>query len=414
MATTATQEVTAEQLVLGACLLTPNAIPFAAAKVAPEDFANLRYQYVYEAILELHANGDPVEPFTVHQNALTKGASGLNAADLHIWMHHVGSGYSVGHYADEVRQQATTRRLNALTQRFQQEINDPQVQTSDAMQRMMHALENIRDTTISSGLLAKSLGEILDTPDTPEDWVIPNLLEKGDRLILTGHEGLGKTLWLRQIGITAAAGLHPITWDKLDRPIRVLYVDVENSEKQWRRETHNIAAKAAEHGLESPRDNIYVHCGKRMNLTRDRDLGLVHKLVDKHQPDMLFIGPIYRLAPSVNNDEEASPLIAALDTLRDRGLAMLMEAHAPKGKDGERFLAPRGSAALMGWPEFGFGLMPQEDGSVKVSRWRGDRDQNRDWPESLWKNGPFPWTADNVRDTTRQAYYNWSHDNGGF
>ena len=127
----------------------------------------------------------------------------------------------------------------------------------------------------------------------------------------------------------------------------------------------------------------------------------------------MVIGPLYRLVPTgINNDEEAAPLIAALDTLSDRGLALLMEAHAPKGQNGERFLAPRGSAALMGWPEFGFGLAPQENGSVKVSRWRGDRDQNRDWPDTLWKHGPYPWTADNVADSVRQNLY--AYNNGGF
>lgn len=412
-----TTETTPEQLVIGACLLTPNAISFAKSKVDPEDFAHPRDQYVYESILELHNEGAPVEPFTVHQRAVANGALGLNAADLHVWMHNVGSGYTVGHYAEEVRQQATTRRLNALTQRFRQEVNDPQMQTSDAMQRMMHSLEEIRDNTISSGLSAKTLGEILATPDLPEDWIIPNLLEKGDRLIVTGQEGMGKTLWLRQFGITAASGIHPTTWEPLDRAVKILYVDVENSEKQWRRETQHIAQLSADKGLEPPHENIHVHCGGRMNLTRDRDLGLVHKLVDEHDPDILFIGPIYRLAPSVNNDEEASPLIAALDTLRDRGLAMLMEAHIPKSQDtnGKRNLAPRGSAALMGWPEFGLGLAASDDKfGADVIPWRGHRDKNRLWPTKLWTGtrNSYPWVPDNVADRTRQHYY--QPDDGGF
>lgn len=402
-----------EQLVIGACLLNPSAIPFAHPEVSPEDFVDARMQTIYETILELHRNNEPVEPFIVYQRSVENGLKGINAAELHQWVEQVGSGYSVGHYAKIVREQSTRRRLVDLTYKFHMEINDQEIPAPDAIQRMLQGLEEVRDTTISSELLAKSLGEILATPETAEDWIIPNLLEAGDRMILTGYEGLGKTLWLRQLGITAAAGIHPITLDHLAKPIKVLYVDVENSEKQWRRETYNIAATAAQHGLESPNENIHVYCGQRMDLRKDRDLGLVHKLVDQHQPEILVIGPLYRLVPTgINNDEEAAPLIAALDTLSDRGLALLMEAHAPKGQNGERFLAPRGSAALMGWPEFGFGLAPQENGSVKVSRWRGDRDQNRDWPDTLWKNGPYPWTADNVDNATRQSMY--ARDNGGF
>src|SRR5699024_7607832 len=103
-------DITAEQLVIGGCLLTPDAVPFAAQKLDPQDFANPRNGYIYEAILELHKNREPVEPFTVHQKSLTKGAKGLNAADLHVWMHHVGSGYTVGHYRSEERRVGKERR----------------------------------------------------------------------------------------------------------------------------------------------------------------------------------------------------------------------------------------------------------------------------------------------------------------
>src|SRR5690625_2354444 len=204
-------DLTPEQLTIASCLRNPDAIPLVRSKADPHDFTHPRDEYVFAAILELHKCRAPVEPFTVTDMATQKGATGLKRADLISWMGQVSSGHSATYYAEEVRQAATTRRLNALTQRFQQEINDPQMQTSDAMQRMMQGLEEIRDNSISSGLLAKSLGEILATPDSPEDWIIPNLLEKGDRLSVTGQEGMGITVWLRLLGITAAAGIHPTT-----------------------------------------------------------------------------------------------------------------------------------------------------------------------------------------------------------
>jgi replicative DNA helicase len=90
-----------------------------------------------------------------------------------------------------------------------------------------------------------------------------------------------------------------------------------------------------------------------------------------------------------------------------------MEAHAKKQdmSAGARDLAPRGSAALLGWPEFGFGLYPEGDKQTgetlksRIVRWRGDRDQGRDWPTELQKGGPFPWTADNVAPEVRRQIY---------
>lgn len=393
-----------EELVIGGCLLNEDAVPFAANHLTPDDFHSVKLAGVFRAIVEVKKSGDPVEVFSVWTRAQANGVRGLDISEMHKWVMDVGAAISVDYYAREVKEASTRRRLTAAGMSYQQAVTDPTIPPAKAVADMLETLQSIRDGSTDATLHAKSLGEILDMPEVPADWVIPNLLERGDRMIITGHEGLGKTTWIRQIAICAAAGINPSTLDHID-PVRTLVVDVENSEVQWRRETFEMARTAASYGPHSPRDNMFVHCGKRMDLRRDKDLGLIHRLVDEQQPEILFIGPIYRLVPNgINNDEEAAPLIAALDSLRDRGLALVMEAHSPKGQNGERNLAPRGSAALMGWPEFGFGLAPTEQGA-EVVRWRGDRDRKREWPKELYKAGPFPWTGDTVAPNVRKQLY---------
>ena len=77
-----------------------------------------------------------------------------------------------------------------------------------------------------------------------------------------------------------------------------------------------------------------------------------------------------------------------------------MEAHAGHAQTagGVRDLRPRGSAAIMGWPEFGFGIAmdPQDQTKTLANlvRWRGDRDQ-RAWPEQFRRGGEWPWMDDN-------------------
>ena len=405
--------MTPEQMLIATCLAYPDAVTLTRGRADAEDFIDPRYQHLYTAILTEYAEAGTVNPITVHQRATTAGLRGVDLVDLYRWQEAISSAAVAPTLADQVRDGALRYRLGLMVGQMHQRISDTGTPVADSVSEMLAALTQIRDgATGGTTLAAKTLREILETEDEPEDWVIPGLFERGDRLILTGYEGLGKTTWLRQIGICAAAGLNPVTLDQLDRQIRVLFVDVENSERQWRRETRGIAVVAERGGIGSPRDYVHVHTGARMDLRKDRDLGLVHRLVDQYQPEILVIGPLYRLTPNgINNDEEAAPLIAALDTLRDRGLVLAMEAHAPKGSMGERNLAPRGSAALMGWPEFGFGLAPQdkdETGKIQtaeVVRWRGDRDRGRQWPKMLWAGGPFPWTADEVSNSTRQALY---------
>ena len=383
-------------------------LPMAANLLTPEDFSHPAHAGVFRAMVTLKKTGEPVEPFTAHRLAVEQGTRGLNISELYEWISLVNSGASVMAYAKDVKENSTRRRLTQAGLQFQQATSDPTIPAAETVANMLESLKQIRDQSTNAELVAKTLGQILDAPEVAEDWVIPNLFERGDRMIITGYEGLGKTTWIRQMGICASAGINPITLDHLPKPIKTLVVDVENSEKQWRRETYGMARFAANYGPASPRDNMHVYCGPRMDLRKDKDLGLVHRLVDEHQPEILFIGPIYRLVPNgINSDEEAAPLIAALDTLRDRGLVLVMEAHAPKGQNGERNLAPRGSAALMGWPEFGFGLAPKQDGSgADIVRWRADRDAKREWPVELDRWSQLPWVADTVDQSARNNIAN--------
>lgn len=396
-----------EKLVLGACMLASDAIRFAAEVLTPDDFRSYNMAEAFRAIVQTHKAGDFVEPFTVWSRLTKAGVKNVPITDLHEWMALAGSAESTAVYAREVKELATRRRMTMAAARFTQNLSSVDVPTAQTMSEMLEMLKDIRDDSTDKSIRALSLGEILDLPDTVEDWVIPGLLERGDRLIVTGYEGMGKTTWIRQMVICAAAGIHPTTLDHI-RPVKGLVIDVENSQKQWQRQTSKMAATAGSHGTVSPRDNLHIHCQGRMDIRKDKDLGLVHRLVDEHEPEILCIGPIYKLTPTaIKNDEEAAPVIAALDSLRDRGLVLIIEAHAPKMSNGQRDLAPRGSAALMGWPEFGFGLAPGNEAgtAADVVRWRGDRETGRAWPKFMEKGGPFPWTGETVATNVRQKMY---------
>lgn len=400
----------AEELVLGAALLTPDALRFATPIISGDDFANVNYGKIFQIMVDMHAKGQAVEVFTVTAEAERQGIPNLqNGTIFHQMIHNVGSSATITHYAEQVKEAATRRHLTVIAQTLLRDAGDTTAAASEAAQAARDALTNVK---ANQAMATKTLGTILDESHD-YDWLVPGLFERGDRLVLTGFEGSGKTTWLRQMAVCLASGIHPINLNHLTQPHTVLVVDAENMESQWRAQTRKMAATAANYGHHSPRDNIHIHAKGRIDITKDSTLGEIHRLVDQHEPDFLMIGPLYKITPKgITNDDDAAPVINALDSLRDRGLVLLMEGHAKKqdAMAGMRDLAPRGSAALMGWPEFGFGLYPDtsDDGqtySSRIIRWRGDRDQGRDWPKELMKGGPFPWTADNVAPEIRRNIY---------
>ena len=397
-----------EELVIGCCLLNENVIPLAANTLEPEDFGSANLAEVFRAIVQLKKSGHPVDPFSATTKATENGVRGLGNTFLYEVMSATPAASSVGYYAEQVKDQSLRRKLQLAGARYQQAATNPEIPVTQTMTDMLDTLKGIRDGSTNTNLEALTLREILDIPETPDDWIIPGLLQKRERMIITGWEGLGKTTWIRQMSICMAAGLNPITLDEI-KPVRVLVIDVENTNTQWRNETRGMVAKVQRIGKVDPTTSMRVHCGNRMDVRRDKDLGLIHRLVDEHDPEVLFIGPIYKLLPNaIQTDDDAAPLITALDSLRDRGLGLIMEAHATKASREGGSLAPRGSNALTGWPEFGFGLAPNDDGA-DIQRWRGDRSRDRQWPKKLFRgsNG-LPWVADNIHPDARHAkVYEW-------
>lgn len=261
--------------------------------------------------------------------------------------------------------------------------------------------------TTKAPALAVDLWDFLDASDAPPDWVVPGLLERGDRLILTGFEGLGKSMLVRQLAICAAAGVHPFdpSWNTDYHAASVLFIDCENSESQSRRKLRPIATTIKQLGREIPRGGMrLLHRPEGVDLTREDDIAWLLERVTAHKPDVLFLGPFYRLHNANMNDEQvARSVVAVLDAARAiNGCALITEAHAGHGEPGKnRAVRPTGSSLLLRWPEFGYGLVPNSTAEpddkgrcrhVDVIAWRGPRDE-RDWPTHLQygAHGDLPW-----------------------
>lgn len=250
--------------------------------------------------------------------------------------------------------------------------------------------------------LAPDYYEFISEQDEAEDWVIPGLLERGDRLIWTGEEGLGKSMITRQLAIGAAAGVHPFT-DVLFKAQRVLFIDCENPRRKSRRRFREIGTVAANKRCPIPHGGLRIlHRPEGVDLSREEERLWLLERVTAHKPDLLVIGPLYKLhALDINEELAARTIVGALDESRLKAdCALIVEAHAPHGAEGHRALRPFGSSLFMRWPEFGYGIQrggecPQhgkaDRHSVKVGAWRGPREE-REWPRQMaWGANAWDW-----------------------
>lgn len=382
----------AERDVIGSALADPAYAVMAVAElITHEDFLAPRHSAAFRAIVRRWMAQEPITEALVAQEVTEAGIRGISAVDL-FDMRGTASVYGVRPHAHLIRDASVCRSVESLGSRLRQAAVSG-MSAAELMTMARGEFEAVQRSA-SAEMESITLGELLAGPDD-YDWIIPGLMEREDRLMITGAEGGGKTTLGRQIVIMAAAGLNPMTSEAIE-PVRVQVVDCENTDRQWRRKVRGVTAQARRLGSVNPEQAVSLSLTGRIDISSEKWLGAVHRLLDRSKPDLLYIGPLYKMAPgALNSDDEAAPILNALDSIRERGIAMVIEAHAGHsvGGGGDRNLRPRGSSQFLGWPEMGFGLRVDKDNpevSV-IERWRGDRDE-RDWPEKVRRGGAFPWT----------------------
>jgi AAA domain/DnaB-like helicase N terminal domain len=389
-------DVDAEEQVLGAAL---RGHPDTLASLAADDFYRPAHRAIYRTVRQLADQGRVVDPVAV--KGQLERAGGPNAlADvgglpfLHTLYAGVETVAAAPGHADTVCRLAASRRLLDAAIQIRQlvvEGMDP-AGVVDKGSRLLSDAGNGAATGQEPD--GAELDAFLDTAEPEYEWLVEDLVERQDRIGVTGGEGAGKSTLLRQVGVQLASGVHPFTLGPI-APLRVLLVDLESSSRHVRRELRKLRLAAAG-----------AYAGGLVVVTRPQGLDLLgqpadadwlHREVAAAKPDVLAVGPVYKMAAGDPNKEEVARAVQQpLDNLRaDHGCAVLLELHTGHAfNGGRRPERPIGASAWLRWPEFGFHL--RADGSL--SRWRADRD-SRAWPAALKRGGAWPWTVEeNARE----------------
>lgn len=236
---------------------------------------------------------------------------------------------------------------------------------------------------------------VAESDDDSYDWLIPQVLEREERVIVVAPEGVGKSMLARQVALCVAAGVHPFTLADIP-PARTLYVDLENPERIIRRTSRRIVT-AARH-RSGIKDEIDAHLFSKpdgLNLLDVRDRVQLEEVIEAVAPDLLCLGPLYKsfIDPGGRTSESIAIEVATyLDSVRATyGCALWLEHHAPLGSSGSRDLRPFGSAVWSRWPEFGLALEqdPTVPGEYTVGAFRGARDE-RSFPKRMKRGSYMP------------------------
>lgn len=413
-------DMTAERALLGTAMSSPERIRETFLAIGPDDWFHHTTRNLAAVVAGMMTAGKPIDPETVLVEAANRGLVPAKVDPLFVLSCHAHAALpeAAAVHAERIKGLSATRQLNTAAGRLLQRTNSSWESGVDRLDLDAHIREMRRALDAAERTAGEldyrppqGIADYLESISQEHDWLVPGLLERMDRVVITGAEGGGKSVACRQIACTLAAGMHPFTAALLgsgNHHTRVLYVDCENSPQQSARQFRKMLAtidhRRRNMGV-SPMDwNDYMSLEVRpagIDLLGGADTAWLERTISAFAPDLLVLGPLYKLHHENPNDEKPAREIAwVIDGLRERyGFALLTEAHAGKSTtgDGRRNMAPIGSSMWLRWPEFGFGLRRSDNDTAKgraelvdVVSWRGSREE-RQWPSQLQYSPILPW-----------------------
>jgi hypothetical protein len=389
----------AQDAILGLVINYPEDAARVFATV-PVDAFDGRRTLIAQAIHGLRLRREPIDLATVSIELMKRGTTSRVGADT---VAKLASDYRIrptlDFHLDVLVKHMRLSKLEAIGTRLVQYTGandaDP-LEIANMAKQQAQAIIDAHEA--DADVETMTLDEFLAIEEAPYDWVIPDLLERADRLILTGGEGLGKSTLFRQLAVMTAAGLHPFTGKPVPQQ-RVLYVDCENGPSHMRRKLRPLAAQAKLRGQGAGQTLFVEGRPEGLDLTTQAGQQWLVARVAALQPAALFTGSLYKLFEGDPNKEEPARAVSAvLDRCRAvANCAVVIEAHSGHSSNasGERNVRPIGASLWLRWPEFGYGLRPTKDFDkdtrvVDFVPWRGDRDE-RNWPRRLKAGSVWPW-----------------------
>ena len=199
------QAIEAEQSVLGAMMLSKDAIADVIERIRPGDFYRPAHEQIYDAVIDLYTRGEPADAVTVSAELVRVGQ--LNriggAPYLHTLISMVPTAANAGYYAAIVADRATLRRLVTAGTRIVQMGYDASSGSGEDL-----------DGTIDD-VVDRAQVEIYDVTErrTSEDYVhigalLEGTLDEIERISANGGIGTGIPTGFQQLD-EITNGLHP-------------------------------------------------------------------------------------------------------------------------------------------------------------------------------------------------------------
>lgn len=388
----------AEESLVGAMLLSADGRRAALRACAATDLWKPDLAAIYAAVEAMHRDGRAVDPITVADEMIAAGEYTVTRQRLLELQGNTPASANAAEYGAIVARYARARAAMRLGSELMAAGRDADVETLDRL--TTEARERLAPAAVP--VVSHDLADLWDLAEseaTAEDktkpFVIPGCLRAGEVIAYTGAEGGGKSMWLRQLGVCVASGIHPMTGlsigDGVERR-RVLFVDLQEDEFDMADEVLKL-----KRGVEREYERGWYHAvpmREGLDLLSPRGRRIFEGLLEQHRPELVLMGPVVKTfrAPTGRSrygEDVIDELTLFLDEWMTRyGFGLVLEGHAGNERSADEDWRIRGSSVWRSWPAFSHGLKvtaaPKGGREAEIIRARRDRYAERCWPTRLF------------------------------
>jgi len=359
-------DTAAEQAVLGAMLMSPDAITDVTKILAPEHHHLPAHQIIHEAILGMRKRGEPVDALTVKARLEADGTLGKtgDAGYLHTLLAAVPTVANAGYYAQRVADLAERRDLLSFSRSLAQRALSPGADIGDIREFLRRAAEKSgRGHTASAGrrIVLTAASEIQPEPVV---WAWEDdghgRIPAGSMGLAAGREGTGKSSFAIWMAAKVTRGALPGSFG--GKPRDVIYVAVEDS---WK---YTIVPRLMAAGADLARVHraeVQTIENDTVSLSLPADNRLLEAIITGKQVAMIVLDPLMSAISDTLDTHVNRQVRQALDPLAriaDRtGAVILGIAHFSKAGGTDVSSLITGSGAFKDVARFIFGFAAEED-----------------------------------------------------
>lgn len=325
----------AEYQVLGAMLQSRNAIQQALGRLNADDFTVGIHRATWEAIVDLHSAGNPVDPLTVSDHLIERGhrADIDNGALLVDMSAAVPTTASVDYHARIVAKHSLRRRQADLGHELAERAADD---TEDPQQTAAWALGQLEDTATPKRTVRLLVGDEIDSQPDPM-WLVDGMLPEGLSVIY-GRRSAAKSFLAMAWAFSIASGTSWHGRKVTSAPVVYVVAEGASGAKARRR-----AWMQANH---VPKLDHVAWFPTAMDPADPTDASILCQNIERMAAGLVVLDTVARcMQGEENSTEDMKRFVAGCDRIRERtGASVLLVHHSDKQDSGLRGNSSLGDA----------------------------------------------------------------------